>query len=410
MRSETTDDNKPAQPAILALLALIAALLAGVIIQTWPTAAHADELANTGGESPAVASTEATAPAGEVALGGDGEESLDLDALEEPPAGPTGSPHGEGGISVLDGKVRIMGRFDATYELTNPDVENSDFRKGDFKSYHHHIFVKASPSQKVGLFAEVVDGLFAEFSYKPTSGVELKAGKIIVPFGDPGFHHFYAAVQGDPTSGILLPNIWAEFGATANWEIGHLGPVAIMSETYTVKGSFNPDPSKTLQLNRPATGNRFAVGERVTFGWDRVRVSGSVYWDEWNKGYDLFLYGVDATADYGLIKLPVLADLRLKAGLARAEVENPVAGHYYKYADYVELSYGAIREWVTPRLRYGSYIDDSRLYTNKDLHNWSAAAVVPIDVLTLTAEYLVQMEEVDEQHNDLFRLMLALDF
>ncbi|WP_373048801.1 hypothetical protein [Vulgatibacter sp.] len=371
---------------------MVFALLAAVLVQTWPASAHAEE-ASPGDES-----------------GGAMEMELDLDALEEPPI--PANPHGGGGggITAFDGKVRIMGRFDATYELTNPAEDDHEIRNGDFKSYHHHIFIKASPSQKVGLFAEVVDGLFFEASWKPFERMEFKAGKILVPFGDPGFHRYYAAVQGDPTTGILLPNVWAEYGATLGWELGYIGPVSVHSDTYTVKGSFDKDPTKTLQLNRPATGNRFAVGERLTFGWNRITLSGSLYYDEWNLGYDLFLYGVDLKIDYGLIAVPFLKDLRFKGGIARAEVENGETGDYYKYADYFELAYGGFAEWVTPRLRYGSYIDDSRLITNKDLHNWSAALVIPADVLTFTAEYLWQMEEVDEVDNDLFRLMVALDF
>ena len=401
MHPERSTQKEAAPPAVVAVLALAAALLAGVLVQTWPSHAHAEEAAPGGGEA-AVASADAD-------TGDDAEAELDLEALEEPPV--TSNPHGGGaGITAFDGAVKIMGRFDASYELTNPAKDDPGLRKGDIKSYHHHVFLKAAPSKQVGLFAEVVDGLFFEAAVKISSALELKAGKIFVPFGDPGFHHFYAAVQGDPTTGILLPNIWSEYGASLGWDIGHIGPVAVKSETYTVKGSFDRDPSRTLQLNRPATGNRFAVGERVTFRWDRVTFAGSAYWDEWNVGYDLFLYGADLSLDYGLVPVPFLSDLRFKGGIARAEVENGVTGNYYKYADYFELAYGGLREWVTPRLRYGSYIDDSRLITNKDLHNWSAALVVPVDVLTVTAEYLFQMEEVNEVDNDLFRLMVALDF
>jgi hypothetical protein len=364
---------------------MLIALFVAVLVQTWPATASAQEADD------------------------EMEMELDFDDLEEPPVA-AGSPHGGGGVTAFDGKVRIMGRFDATYELTNPARNDHNVRNGDIKSYHHHIFIKAAPTDKVGLFAEVIDGLFFEAAYKPTSNVELKAGKIFVPFGEPGFHHFYAAVQGDPTTGILVPNIWAEYGAALNWEVGHVGPVSIFSETYTVKGSFDKDPTRTLQLNRPSTGNRFAVGERLTFGWGRISVSGSLYYDEWNLGYDLVLYGADVKLDYGLVPVVFLKDLRFKAGLARAEVENPETGDYYKYADYFELAYGGLRDWATPRLRYGSYIDDSRLLSNKDLHNWSAALVVPIDVFSVTAEYLWHMEEVNEVHNDLFRLMVALDF
>lgn len=383
MHTESAPIEKSARRPVVALLVMIAALLTGGLIQVWP--------------SPARAQTE-----------GD-EMELDLDDLEEPPAAAAPAAGGEG-ISLLDGKVRIMGRFDATYELTNPTSDDKELRKGDFKSYHHHVFVKASPSKKVGLFAEVVENLFAEISYKPFSNLELKAGKILVPFGDFSFHHYYAAVQGTPTSGILIPNIWAEYGASATWEIGNVGPVSILSETYAVKGFFENNPQKVLQLNRPALGNRIAIGERLSMRWNRILVSGSLYWDEWNAGNDLLLYGADVSLDYGLVKLPVLRDFRLKAGLARADVQNSETGDYYKYGDYVEVTYGGIREWLTPRLRYGTYIDDSRVLSVNDLHNWSAALLIPVDVLVVTAEYLWQMEEVNEVDNDLFRLMVAIDF
>jgi hypothetical protein len=86
-------------------------------------------------------------------------------------------------------------------------------------------------------------------------------------------------------------------------------------------------------------------------------------------------------------------------------------GFYFKYGDVYEIAWGGLRKVWTPFVRVGSYIDFSRVKTNKDRHTWTVGSVVvPYAPLSITVEYLWNMEEVDEVKNDTLRVQVALDF
>jgi hypothetical protein len=156
-----------------------------------------------------------------------------------------------------------------------------------------------------------------------------------------------------------------------------------------------------------------ALGLRLGFTlFEHAKVWGSFYWDQWKGDRDLFLYGGDLLLDYDLVKLPVVKDLRLRAAFARADVNGDNAlGYYYRYGDYIELAWGGLRKYWTPFVRFGSYIDSSAKLTNKDSHTWTLGSqFIPYGPLSITVEYLWNLEEVNEIKNDLFRVQVALDF
>ncbi|MFQ5572004.1 MAG: hypothetical protein ACE5G0_20190, partial [Rhodothermales bacterium] len=109
---------------------------------------------------------------------------------------------------------------------------------------------------------------------------------------------------------------------------------------------------------------------------------------------------------------------RLRAAFARAEVQDEALvslrdskdSWYYRYGDYAELSYRGFR-YVIPRVRYGTIIDFDDRITNKDCHNWDLALLTRMGRhVMLLAQYQINLEEVNEFDNDLFRFQIVFEF
>jgi hypothetical protein len=332
------------------------------------------------------------------------EVALDLDsdssAAAAAPA-PSAHPHASGAD-----RVRLMGRVDLSYEVSPAGNLSEVPRKDVLKDNHFLVFLKAKASPDVSFLGEIVSQTFYSIDYQATPRVALHFGKIPVPFGDNSrYHHFYGGVQGIGAKGILFPLIWAEFGADAEWDLG-----AVRLDTYVVNGISSPTAADDPVLNAASDPATQAVGLRARADLvPRLHGIASFYYDQWQPGRPLLLGGLDATADYRLIDAPVLRDLRFSAAVAYASVQHGKLGSYSKYADFVEVATQALGR-VEPRVRYGTYIDNSRARGSADSQGLSAGVNVPVSALNLLAEYQWNFEGADERPNDLFRLMLSCDF
>ncbi len=341
----------------------------------------------------------------------DEEEEVDFDDVEER------APHT---LKSWSDRIHLSGRFDFNLEMENL---GGDGAKPDrFRTYHHFIFLKADISKKLLLEAELIDQVYYEMTYRLTDGVELKAGKIWVPFGLSPFHHYYGGVQGDPFTGKLLPNVWAELGASIRYPIlKDWRGLSVFGDSYIVRG-FEEASGRVLALNAGGSDDVFAYGQRLTIKTlkDRLTVAGSALYNKWGTDNDqeVFLWGGDFSTAYGLLKAPGIRHLRFSGAAARAEIRdrtlvesaNNDQGWYYKYGDFVEVHYGRWQPDLTFRVRYGSYIDFDDVVTNNDTHSINVAAIRRMGPLVVIAEHFWNFEEVDEVPNDLFRLHAVVEF
>ncbi|MGZ5280142.1 MAG: hypothetical protein ACXWC9_09380, partial [Pseudobdellovibrionaceae bacterium] len=102
--------------------------------------------------------------------------------------------------------------------------------------------------------------------------------------------------------------------------------------------------------------------------------------------------------------------LRWAFGIANAWIHAaPISGDFQKRGDFLELA-GRIESEHELRLRYGTYIDNDKLESARDLHSFSLGYSLPVDVSKLLVEYQWNFEAMNEINNDLFRAMLSLDF
>jgi hypothetical protein len=204
---------------------------------------------------------------------------------------------------------------------------------------------------------ELIEQSFYEVGYQVSEPLKIRFGKIIVPFGDTRrFHHFYGGIQGYGGQGVMLPNVWAENGLDLEWDLGHW-----LVDTY------------------------------------------------WVSGWPLLLYGADFFTEYGLGNWALTRHLRFAAGRAVAEVHRGMQGGFEKAGDYFELATNVLQVGEI-RTRYGTYIHDDRQESQSDVHNFNVGYAMPIDVLRLLVEYQWNYEAVEEIDNDVFRVMVSLDF
>ena len=317
--------------------------------------------------------------------------------------------------------IHLTGRFDLNLEVLNPN-KGDDLRTNHFRNYHNFLFLKVTPDDKFTLDAEILNLSYYEFKAALPHKVLLTAGKIWVPFGATPFHHYYGSSQGDPFTGLLLPNVWAEFGASVskNWVNGE--NLTLDTDTYVMRG-FDGRRGEVLNLANGGSDNIFAYGARTRIGWGtKIAAWGSILYNTFDDAAEdegqLLLWGGDLLLDYGLLDVPLLKDLRFRGAFARAEIQDELLvdpkynedGWYYRYGDYAEVTYRGLK-YVHTRVRYGTIINFDDSVSNKDSHNWDLALLTRLGPnLSLLAQYQINMEEVDEIDNDLFRAQLVFDF
>ena len=153
---------------------------------------------------------------------------------------------------------------------------------------------------------------------------------------------------------------------------------------------------------------------------NKISIWGSFLYNQFGINNDghLLLWGGDLLVDYGLVNAPILKDLKLRVAFARADIKDEVLveeqfntdGWYYRYGDYAELTYRGF-PYVMPRVRYGTVVDYDDVVTNNDSHNTEFAALVRFNRnLSLLLQYQLNMEEVNEIDNDLFRMQAVFEF
>jgi hypothetical protein len=332
------------------------------------------------------------------------------DIEEEPPAAVSHS----GGWTDM---VHISGRFDLNLEVSNPNKEIQ--RSSQFRTYHKFLFLNVKPDDRISLEAEILDLSYYEIKYKVWREFELRFGKIWVPFGATPFHHYYGGIQGSPFQGLFLPNVWSEFGGSLGGTV-HTGDLAqIDVDVFVIRG-FETELGSVLQLSNGGTDDTYAFGQRTKIGFGKISIWGSALYNQFGLNNDghLVLWGGDLLIEYGLVNAPIIRDLKLRVAFARADIKDDVLvkeqfnpdGWYYRYGDYAELTYRGLPH-ISPRVRYGTIVDYDDVITNNDSHNTEIAALVRINRnLSVLLQYQLNMEDVNEIDNDLFRMQAVFEF
>ena len=311
---------------------------------------------------------------------------------------------------------RINGRFDLDYEVSGFNGLPKDITKNDsLKNYHHFLFVSRKNQQEdFSMAVEVIDLAFFDLAYRFGRPGTLHAGKIFVPFGaEPPFHKLYGGLNGQDQS--FLPFLWAEYGAQWDTLIYKKKSIRLDSNSYIVAGIAGK-AGEMLSLSAGGDAQKPAAGQRLRFAYGSYSSWASVYWSRYDRGQDLLMYGLDGYAARGFV--PFLPGLSLKAGFLRADIRSQrTLGDYYHFADYLEVAYSLPKGFslvartgtITMDNNDGLFWDKTRRSQN-DTVNYSGTAWWHTSYLSVGLEYLARIEKLDEQKNDLLRLLTILEF
>jgi hypothetical protein len=320
--------------------------------------------------------------------------------------------------------LRLNGRFDLSYERR--DYKNHPFGPGRnaLQTYHHFLFLSRSGADDpFGFNIEILTQQFFEFNARFVTRNErakflIKAGKIMVPFGDePLYHSSYGGKTGFDQE--LLPAIWSQPGLAFNANVT-LGPVSLASDTYAVQGYGLRAADGVLDLRSDVSSFddfKFGVGERLGLSIAPLTVWYSVQVNPLGFNRTLLMQAVDVEF-WRLAGVPFLEDLVVGFGGMRADVSGGGAGNdYYHFGSYGMIRYYPL-DWLHVQYRWGLktfdnrrslYYDDTRAdERDNSSHNLTIGATYKGFYTAL--QLFWNLEKANEQDNDFMRFTVGYAF
>jgi hypothetical protein len=339
-------------------------------------------------------------------------------------AAPARSPAQHGGLALTD-TLMLNGRFDLNLERRdfrgNPWAEGS---KTALQSYHHFVFLSRSTTEDPFVFtAEITSLQFFEAGVRlgPRQRpwqLHLKAGKLLVPFGnEPLYHQNYGGQAGFDQR--VLPPIWAAEGLAAAASIT-CARFVLTADLYGVRGYALRRADAVLNLQsdvspiddvKPAYGLRLGAAAGPLTGYY------SALFNPLGLGRRLFMQAIDVTL-WRWRRVAVLDRLVLGAGFLRADIGGGGSGlDDYHFASYW-LGRVYATDWLYAQYRQGlrtfdnkrNLTYDARRATAQDGSGHNLSLVARHHGLSVALSYFINLEKADEIDDDLLRLAVAFEF
>lgn len=368
--------------------ALIVILSASLALSSW-----AEEAAEAAAEAAADAVTAAT------------EETEDAGDAAPDAVTSASVPEVDARGAVLS--FHFFGDFDAEASAAG---DFSGDPRATFKQNHQALLIQAAGSSELSIMADVFhpDELFEMgISFGP---YRLTVGRILIPFGEFGFHHLYGGKPDD--GGLFLPKLWSDYGFS--WKIPFGEKLVV--DAYAVNGfdpsGFAPGAAAPRFYSVGASDNDLskAFGARVR--WTPAafaRASVSAYHDFYSDDPDTSV--TFAGADGGLTFGPA----ELKGGFIFGLVRGPGFSKFYRWSDYAELKYN-LTSSVALRLRLGAVDPDTRVNDGEDQNNANFGIIwkrgpVEYDLVyyrNLSGNDFAADPEASDSHRILLKLLVTL--
>jgi hypothetical protein len=285
-------------------------------------------------------------------------ESLSSAGIAEAPVQTAGSNnfHGHGGGAIPGFKVY----FDLDL-ISRPGVENLSF-----DNYHSFLFFELAPTADIQFSFDVNPSpRYYELDYQVTQKLQLRAGKIWIPFDDMSPHNIFGGrvnvtrLEAESNAPAFLPDLWTDLGVGFKYSLIDTSKFSLDVFGYVVNGfrEGGRDPKGTsaiypsfADLPTAADNNRDkALGGRVhMLVAGKVGLGVSYYTCRWNADtgtsaqYDsqrLSILGVD-----GQIRI---RSTEFRVGLATMSVGLPTDEVANRGGAYLELGqkFGSENTW-----------------------------------------------------------------
>jgi hypothetical protein len=258
-----------------------------------------------------------------------------------------------------------------------------DPKQFEFTKDHAYVILELSMADWLSFRTDVSPSpQFYELVFNLGNKLELRVGKVLIPFGQNEFHHLIGG-RVDKQS-LFLPVIWADYGIAFKHLLYEGETIGVDYSVWAVNGfqegsDLNGQPAPSTNAGSLSDNNmmkgmgirpQLHIGTAFTLG-------ASWYMDSWDKDDEqyMYFYGVDLDFGYGFIPLPVLKDVRLRGEFARGEVQLPLQnwkkglfGYHGvdRFGYNLEISY-RILPWLSARYRFGYLDPDNRVKDVNDL-------------------------------------------
>lgn len=321
------------------------------------------------------------------------DSSVDLSALDSGGADAVASGGGRPAASHSAGKGMGQPHLNVYFDFWLISQPSAGFNQGDgftFATIHNFFLLEVVANADLKFSAELSTApRYYEMDYQLTRWLQLRLGKIWIPFDDLQPHNMFggrmnvsrfSSSSAQTESALFLPMIWADLGVGLKFTILDREKLALEGHLYAVNGftGGGVDPinsstrypsfsggtaSSTVSDNNreKSFGTRLHALFAQTFG-----LGISAYEGRWTNKDDekkgLGIYGMDAQLYLGRFET--------RAGLASMKIDLPRANggsDFGRFGHYVETSYklGEKRHWKVVG-SFGSVNSDDRVVDIND--------------------------------------------
>lgn len=286
-------------------------------------------------------------------------------------------------------------------------IRRPGYEEFSFDTIHSFLFFESVISPEIQFSFDVSPSLrFYELDWQINSFVQFRAGKISIPFDDLSPHNIYGGrvnVSKLAIGPAFLPDLWADLGVGAKFNLVSKPNFSLISHLYVVNGfrsggtdptgnskpypSFSDLPSSADNNRNKAIGTRF----QGTFS-RRLSVGFSYYTETWTDegltSHGLHMIGVDSQ-----YKFPN-ATSELRVGLVNMSVEVD-SGTFYRGGSYVEFGQKLKRDSAWKLLfRGGTLQGDDRVVDNDDERIIGATLIYQPNAIQFSIEHSEDLEKV----------------
>lgn len=347
----------------------------------------------------------------------------------------SGSPHAgpPGSIALARPSFRALFDLWLSYRpLHTPELT--------FENNHSLLMLAIAPDRSTEFVFEVSPNpRFFELDYDPYPGLEIRAGRIWIPFDDDITHKFYGGRPQltrflQPQATAFLPELWADMGVGIRASILSTGGAEVSGDLYVVNGfgersTGDPHPLVASRAQSyPEFGSVLsqdnnddkALGGRLSMSMRNLLDFGaSVYRGKYtNRGQSqaaVTLFGVDGRLRFGAVELKGgniygVVDLIGATDSTGKPVLFARRGGYYAevgvwFGDHSDHS--AIRV----ALRAGQSQNDSRFVATSDQTVVGAIVTSHLGPIVWSVEYSKDIEKRDgKTETDFAALRLSSHF
>ncbi len=266
---------------------------------------------------------------------GSNDGSVDLNSIDSGSADAGKAPVGAG-AKPTHGFSSVAPNFKVFFDLNlvnRPGVAGQEFA---FTNYHSFLFFEILPNPDMQFSFDIPFSKFYELDYQLTPKLQVRAGKIWIPFDDMAPHNIFggrvSVSRLAPSSNqAFLPDVWADYGVGFKYQFMDTQALSVLGHAYIVNGfggagsdpAGGPSYPQFTDVQGPSDNNRDkALGMRVhAVIAGKLGLGLSYYTQRWNSDSELVakkftLFGIDGQLRLGAIEF--------RAGLASGQAEIPV--------------------------------------------------------------------------------------